>query len=104
MQEEPLIDLARASKESGNRKSNIWKQLQMYLNSFVPEAKGFDEIKLHLFSNDTTLMYRAAHKQVPSTKMVGLFRLSLILDQMQRSVYQSVDSSVTNPPPNFAKY
>ena len=34
-------------------------------------------------------MYRAAHSQVTCTKMVGLFRLSIILDKMQKCVYTS---------------
>ena len=32
-------------------------------------------------------MYRAVHTQVTCTKMVGLYRLSLILDKMQKCVY-----------------
>lgn len=47
-------------------------------------------------------MYRAAHTQVTCTKMVGLYRLSLILDKMQKSVYTPVNQP--NNPVDFNQY
>ena len=100
IEEEPLIDLARASTEQQKSKQGVLKQLRSYLTQFIPN--GFTEIKEHLFTNDKTLMYRAAHSQVTCTKMVGLYRLSLILDKMQKSVYTPVNQP--NHPVDFNQY
>ena len=75
----------------------------MYLNKFIPD--GFTEIKQHMFSNEQEMVYRAAHSQVTCTKMVGLYRLSHILDKMQKCVYKGIDQSSGKPIiPKYTKY
>ena len=47
-------------------------------------------------------MYKAAKSQVENTKMVGLYRLSMILNQMQRCVYSAIGDE--KRPGQYTKY
>ena len=55
IEDEPLIDLAKASQDANQSQSHIEQQIQNYLQNDIPD--GFTEIKKHLFSNDKALMY-----------------------------------------------
>ena len=99
IEDEPVLDMQRVCKSMQKSQVYVQNQLNNYLTKFIPD--GFTEIKEHLFSNDKPLMYRAAHSQVSCMRMIGLFRLGLILDKMQKCVYTPADD---DRPGQFQKY
>ena len=59
-------------------------QVSIYLDSYIPN--GYSDLKDCLFTNNTEKMYNEAHKHFGCTRIVGLIRLSIILEQMKECI------------------